>query len=93
MTADAFKQAETRGYAKGYAAGKRRKAHDVDQERKRARETALWQRAMLAAIPFAMEQSTWTRGEKRIHGLAERLGLAADVADEAVNVARGRLRT
>lgn len=92
MSTAELKQAEARGYAKGYTAGKRRKAADVANERQRAREQALWQRAMLVAIPFAMQQSDWKRGQTRITTIEDRMRLAAEVADEALGKAKDRYR-
>lgn len=92
MKADAFKQAEAVGYSKGYAAGKRREQTLALGERRRAQENEFWSRAMLAALPFAMQQSTWSRGEKTINTLAERMKFAAEIADAALKEADGGCR-
>ena len=68
-------------YQKGYAAGRRKRARDNA-------ETALWQRVYVAAIPTAMVLKDWKRGENPINGLADRVRLAREVADESVKQAR-----
>jgi len=87
-----LKDAHDKGYAKGYAAGQRRKARAVGAERAQAAQTAFWQRALLVALPAAMTVDNWKRGEKPITTLADRTRLAADFADQALLVAQERGR-
>ncbi len=94
MSAHEIKQAVAQGYAKGYAAGRQRKLREISDDRKMIKEDALWQRAMLAAVPFAMQQNSWTDNGKPISTLNERVELACDVADAVVKIAgsRGRMK-
>lgn len=78
---DEIKAAETRGYQRGYQAGKRRKEKAVSDQVQWSRESAFWRQAMLAALPFAMTQSTWKRGEEPINSIESRVQLAVSVAD------------
>ena len=82
---DEIKQAEQRGYSKGYRAGKARKQREVRHEERLKKKAALWQRAVLAALPFAMEQTGWTRGGEPIKSVESRVLLASNVADGVVN--------
>ena len=68
-------------YQKGYAAGRRKRSRDNA-------DTALWQRAYVAALPAAMAMEGWKKGEKPITGLSDRVKLARDIADEALKQAR-----
>lgn len=85
MADDAYKTAEQRGYAKGYAAGKRRRTRDAAEERRINEREQFRRRAFLAALPFAMGANGWKRGEKPINSLEDRVSLARDIADESVN--------
>lgn len=68
-------------YAKGYAAGRRKRKRDNA-------ETALWQRAYVSALPAAMQVQGWTRGQERIVSVSSRVKLAKEFADEALKQAR-----
>ena len=94
MSAHEIEQAVAQGYSKGYAAGRRRNLREISDERKVINEDALWQRAMLAAVPFAMQQNSWADNGKPISTLHERVKLACDVADAVVKIAgsRGRVK-
>ncbi|WP_208280123.1 hypothetical protein [Massilia oculi] len=71
---------EKRAYARCYAAG-RKKAKTIRDEAHRRRERqAFLDRAFLAALPFAMQQSTWQRDGKKIDTVGERVDLAWRVA-------------
>lgn len=78
---------EKRGYSKGYAAGGRRKEQNITREAIQKKRDVFWQRAFLAALPAAFESKNWTRGEKPITGLGDRVKLAAEAADEAMKYA------
>lgn len=80
------------GYAAGYAAGRRRAKLDRQQRALRAQENALWQRALLAALPFAWSQHNWKTGDKPISSMQQRANFAANIADAAVREAIGRGR-
>jgi hypothetical protein len=89
---DPLKQAKAQGYSAGYAAAMRRRKREADEARRRAQTNALWQRAALAALPFAMTQKDWTRGDKPISSIGERVVLAGNVADAVVEEAIKRQR-
>lgn len=91
MSEDELKQAELRGYGKGYAAGRQRKKRDISQESLQKKKDAFWQRAFLAALPVAFTINGWKRGSVPIVNLPDRMKLAADVADEALSQAIGHL--
>jgi hypothetical protein len=84
MDNEELKAAELRGYSKGYAAGKRRKQSQINRESRQRKEDAFWQRAFLAALPAAFAAQNWTRGDKPINKLDQRVLLAAETADEAL---------
>lgn len=86
-----LKTAELRGYSKGYAAGKRRKQGQIYSEARKRKMDAFWQRALIAALPAAFSAQNWTRGDKPIETLDQRVRLAADVADEALKRALSHL--
>lgn len=57
MADDAYQAAEKRGYARGYAAGKKRRNAQIAAEERQRRREAFEQRAFLAVLPFAMSPS------------------------------------
>jgi hypothetical protein len=83
-TPDEIKKAELRGYSKGYAAGKKKLATNRSLEHERRERQALYDRAMIAALPFAMEQNNWNRGKEQIRTLQSRVALASEIAEEAL---------
>lgn len=87
MTDDAFKEAEKRGYGKGYRAGRRRAARELSWEERQEKRNAFWREAFLAALPSAIEVQGWTSGGKPVTNLKERTKLARDFANEALDVA------
>lgn len=56
---DAYKQAEQRGYAKGYAAGQRKKQRLAKLEHAAAQRQAFRDRAFLTVLPWVFQQGTW----------------------------------
>ena len=79
MTDDAFKAAEKRGYAKGYATG-RKDRQDVRNE--------FWRAAYLAALPAFLDANcAWTQGDKKLTTLPDRVDLAKQAADGALEKA------
>lgn len=75
---------EQRGYSKGYAAGLRKRKADRSREHIRREKQAFWDRAFLAVIDSCMNIQGWSRGDKPISSLEDRVRLASEVADEAV---------
>ena len=88
---DEIKKAELRGYSKGYVAGKKKLTTNRSLEHERRERQAFYDRAMIAALPFAMEQQSWSCGKEKIHSLESRVKLAAEVAAEALKI-RDRVR-
>ena len=90
---DAFKKARQAGYAAGYKAGRARRQRDLSQRQRTARENAFWQRALLAALPFAWTDHNWQVDGKTIRSMEERARFAGNIADQALRQAieRGRL--
>lgn len=73
-----------RAYAKGYAAGKRKKATDGLTDKRRREEVAFWDRAFLAVSPYFAGSEPWARGEKKLSSLEDRVELAAKFANQAI---------
>ena len=84
--------AEKRAYSRGYACGRKRLKREIGAEQQAQKAVRFWQRAMIAALPVAAQQSTWKRGENPISSIDDRMALAADFADSALAVARNRGR-
>lgn len=78
---------DKKAYARGYAAGRLRKIKDVDRDAERKKRDAFWQRAFIAALPSVILAKGWTRGDKPIVGPADRVRLAAEIANEALSAA------
>lgn len=75
---------EKRGYARGYAAGKKKRTDDRKREHLRRERQAFWDRAFLASLGACINADGWKTGDKLITTLPDRVALASDVADEAV---------
>ena len=84
MNDAAIKDAEQRGYGRGYAAGHRRKKQIESIARDQRKKDAFWQRAFLAALPATIVAENWKSGVTPIVSLSARVKLAADAADEAM---------
>ncbi len=89
---------DQRAYNRGYAAGRKRRARDGEEERRRARIDAFFLRAMLVALPACMTMSGWkntkANGEQEpITNLDQRTELARKFARKATELAieEGRL--
>lgn len=84
---DANKAAELRAYARGYQAGKKRKASQAAAEDLQRRQDAFTQRAFLAVLPFAMTEHGWGRTVEGKHTpyktIDERVDFAWTVAKAA----------
>ncbi len=80
--AETARVAESRGYAKGYQAGRRKASQDAG--------ATLWLRVFEISLPHFLASNTWTRGEKKLTLLADRIDLASEAADLACKAARQR---
>jgi hypothetical protein len=83
MSDDAFQKAEQRGYARGYAAGRKKQKQDRHAEAIRKERQAFKDKAFLAILPFAFEQATWKFGEKPINTPEDRVTFAWRIAERA----------
>lgn len=81
---------EARAYSRGYQAGKRRKQRDINDEKRIREEKHFRDRAFLAALPACIQAQGWTRGDKTITKLEDRVRLAWDAAEEAAKQRRVR---
>lgn len=84
-TDEELRVAERRGYAKGYAAKKRRIDRERLIERERRERQAFLDRALLAALPAALRAEGWKSDDKPITNVKDRVRLAAKFAREALN--------
>lgn len=84
MSEDEIKQAELRGYSRGYNAGKRRKQRGMTYERLCRERQAFLDRAFIAALTACVTADGWKAGEKPITNIPDRVKLAADFAVEAL---------
>ena len=80
---DPIKEAERRGYTKGYNAGRLWKQNAITQERMRRENQAFMDRAFLAILPVAMNVQGWTFRDRPINSTEDRVLLAAKWAEEA----------
>lgn len=82
---DAAKRA---AYQQGYRAGTRVRPKSGAEKLRRhlkSQERAFWERALLAALPYAVEHApAWRKSETRQAAIDDRMELAADFADAAV---------
>ncbi len=72
-----IKQAEKRGYSRGYVAGRRRRALEISQERVRIQRQAMADRIYLALLPVAMTVEGWKIGHDLVSNGEQRTRLAA----------------
>lgn len=83
---------EKRAYSRGYATGRAKVKADRNVIARQRERQAFLDRTFLAALPFAMTQSTWGIGKgnetRPINTIAERVDLAWDVAQEALKQRR-----
>lgn len=85
---DNIKKTERQAYARGYAAGRRKAKIERSADQVRKERQAFLDKAFLAALPFAMEQTKWTIGDKPISTSEERVELAWRVAARALKQRR-----
>lgn len=71
---------EKKAYARGYAAGRKRARADNRVDQQYAKNSAFLDRAFLAALPATMVVDNWTRGDKKITNVNDRVALAWDIA-------------
>ncbi|HLP99165.1 MAG TPA: hypothetical protein VK149_12055 [Sideroxyarcus sp.] len=84
MSNDEIRQAEKRGYSKGYLAGRRLKKRKDEQESRRRERQAFLDRAFLSILPAAMNAQGWTFGDTPISSTQDRVKLARRWAEEAL---------
>ncbi len=92
---DAIKQAEQRGYSRGYQAGRKRAVVDEDagkryDEKLRA-ERLFRQQVFCAALQGTIVSGDWRTGDKRWSNYSEFVRGCKSFADEAVNQFRGEV--
>lgn len=75
---------EKRAYARGYQAGRKTVKKNRTASQLYNSQMAFRDRAFLAALPFAMQQTTWKQGETPIESLEARIKLAWTVANHAL---------
>jgi hypothetical protein len=81
---DEIKQAEKRGYSRGYNAGARRKKDDRYREQQRKENQAFLDRAFIAVLSTALVAEGWTFGDEPINSTEDRVKLANRWAYEAL---------
>ena len=72
-------------YAKGYAAGKRRKQKDISNERRERERKAFLDRVFIAVLPTAMRVEGWTIGSEKVIDSNQRIKLARIWAKKAAD--------
>ena len=84
---------ERAAYARGYAAGKRRRQREVRADDRERRREAFWLRVYATVLPEAMACNGWKVGEKAVTSTEDRVDLARRWADRALSTAieRGRI--
>lgn len=80
MNDEQEKRAEQRGYAKGYAAGKRRQAKAANYEHQLQRSAARFDRFMCAAMTGLISCGGWQTGGKPNKTPTEFAATAAEIA-------------
>lgn len=80
MNDEQEKRAEQRGYAKGYAAGKRRRINAISSEHLQQRNAARFDRFMCAVVTGLLACNGWKRGDKPDRTPSEFAATAADIA-------------
>jgi hypothetical protein len=82
-----MKSEDSKAYARGYQAGKKRLALIVSAESLRRREHLFWRQAFIAVLPAAMDATGWKRGDAPIIDIPARVQLAKEFADAALKAA------
>lgn len=84
MTKEELKKIEANGYARGYAAGRRRQKADDQRRNEHQERQAFLDRAFLAALPACIVAQDWKFGEKPIRSQEDRVRLAWTFAAESL---------
>lgn len=87
-TADEIKKAEQRGYAKGYASGRKRRKADLHADHVHKEKQAFLDKAFLAALPACMEIQGWSINDVPVKSKEDRVKLAWRFAQEALKQRR-----
>ena len=74
---------ESKDYARGYAAGRRRQDVDIQKEQLMAERERFRHKVFLAALPSCLN-GVWTQGEKKITSVDDRIALAWRMSDAAM---------
>ena len=88
MENDSYKEAELRGYSKGYAAGQRRLANQMNRERIQRQDQRFLDQAFFAALTTCVSEGNWSKGEKKLNTLDGRVQLAWEFAESALKQRR-----
>lgn len=84
MSQDQIKEAEQRGYSRGYNAGRKRLKKQIEAEQLQRKKNEFYNQALLAALPSCVLAQGWKHGEKPISSVLERIELADHFAREAL---------
>ena len=82
---NAISTAEQRGYSRGYYAGRRRMIADHRQLDFSEKKADFWREVFVTVLAEVVNGHGWKSGDTPITTVSERVSLAADFADEAVN--------
>lgn len=83
---DDIKKLEGNAYSRGYAAGVKRVKNEEKVKRNNRREE-FFDKAFIAAIPFSMQQESWSFGPNApVKSIEDRMELARRVAQHATKV-------
>jgi len=82
------KKAEQAAYARGYAAGRRKRKADDAADRYRREQQAFLDKALLALLPACMNAQGWKIGDDVVTDAKQRVRLAVLFADEALRQRR-----
>lgn len=75
---------ESRGYSKGYAAGRRRQRQEHLAEALRKEQQSFLDRVFIACIAEAMHIQGWKIGDKPVTTIPDRITVARDFALDAL---------
>lgn len=81
---------EKRGYARGYAAGRKKAAEVRSTEARRRAENRFWQQVFCAALQGTMAANCWKTGDKPWSSAADYVRGCGNIADLAIERHRGR---
>lgn len=84
MTDDTIRNAERRGYSKGYLAGRKKKRAEQVIENMRRERQAFLDKAFISLLPASMLAEGWKSGDKPISNTTDRVALARKFAAEAL---------